>query len=353
MASSLRIERRDIADLELLRGNPRRIEPEELARLEASIREHGFWDHRPVAVSRRGGVEVVICGNQRLRAARRVGLKSVPVVVYEGLSDARERDIILRDNINNGDWDFEALAADEWAGVDFEALGLELPDFGEQADEQADEFGKEPPKEKPEATECPMLADCLYESDNIFDIPNLRFDLQAGKLQLPLSPWGAQARQKAKAATYHFYVDDYRFKAIWNNPAKVVNSGCVALVEPNLSLFDTTPVAWGLQSIYRKRWIARYFQERGIRVYADLNVSRKFRDYNCMGIPAGYNAFFTRGYADRLPGLEAEYDIACKISGLQTPNLIVYGGGRPVKEFCMAHNLLYVEQLMTSKRENG
>ena len=116
---AMKIERRDIADLELLRGNPRRIEPDDMARLEASIRAHGFWDHRPVAVSRRGGVEVVICGNQRLRAARRVGLKSVPVVVYEGLSDARERDIILRDNINNGAWDFEALTSDAWCSFIF------------------------------------------------------------------------------------------------------------------------------------------------------------------------------------------------------------------------------------------
>ena len=132
-----------------------------------------------------------------------------------------------------------------------------------------------------------------------------------------------------------------------------VTSGCDAIVEPNLSLFDTTPVACGLQLLYKKRWIARYFQECDIRVYVDLNVSQKFRDYNCMGVPAGYNAFFTRGYADRLPLLDEELAIACKISGLQTPNLIVYGGGRPVREFCMAHNLLYVEQLMTSKRENG
>lgn len=350
---AMKIERRDIADLELLRGNPRRIEPDDMARLEASIRAHGFWEHRPVAVSRRGGVEVVICGNQRLRAARNLGLQTVPVVVYEGLSEARERDIILRDNINNGAWDFEALTSDAWADVDFEALGLELPDFGEEADAPGVEADDDEVEEEGGAFHRSMLADCLYESDNIFDIPNLLSDLQAGKLQLPLSPWGALARQKRVAATYHFYVDDYRFEAIWKNPAKVVNSGCVALVEPNLSLFDTTPVAWGLQSIYKKRWIARYFQERGIRVYADLNVSRKFRDYNLLGIPAGYNAFFTRGYADRLPGLEAEYDIACKISGLQTPNLIVYGGGQPVREFCMAHNLLYVEQLMTSKRENG
>ncbi|MDE6499975.1 MAG: DUF4417 domain-containing protein, partial [Rikenella sp.] len=231
----MKIERRNIADLELLRGNPRRIEPDDMARLEASIRAHGFWEHRPVAVSRRGGVEVVICGNQRLRAARNLGLQTVPVVVYDDLDEARERDIILRDNINNGAWDFEALASDAWADVDFGAVGLELPAFDEETDETAETADEEPgaaadndedEEEVRGVLDYPMLADYLYDSDNVFDIPNLRADLQAGKLQLPLAPWGADSRQKRGVSTYHFYVDDYRFEAIWKDPTMVVNSGC-------------------------------------------------------------------------------------------------------------------------------
>jgi hypothetical protein len=129
-------------------------------------------------------------------------------------------------------------------------------------------------------------------------------------------------------------------------------SGVQALVEPNLSLFDTTPVAYGLQQIYKKRWISRYFQECGIKVYADLNVSRKFQEYNKLGIPEGYNAFFTRGYADRISTLEEEIEIARQISGLDNPNLIVYGGGAKVHEVCAKHNLVYVEQYMQAKK-NG
>lgn len=96
----------------------------------------------------------------------------------------------------------------------------------------------------------------------------------------------------------------------------------------------------------------RYFQECGIFIYADLNVSRKFYDYNRMGIPDGYNAFFTRGYADRLEYLKAEHLIAKDISGKETPNLIIYGGGKVVQEYCASNSLVYVEQLMTAKR-NG
>ena len=128
-----------------------------------------------------------------------------------------------------------------------------------------------------------------------------------------------------------------------------LQGGCTELVEPNLSLFDTTPVAYGLQLIYMKRWIARFWQECGARVYADLNVARKFYEYNKLGIPQGYNAFATRGYADREEYLKQEIDIARDISGLDKPNMIVYGGGERIREICLHNNVLYVEQFMANR----
>lgn len=355
------IEVRNIADLVGLSNNPRRITKAGMARLVDSIRTNGFWAHRPIAISNRTGKEVIICGNQRLKAAKKLHLKTVPVIVYDNISEEREKDIIFRDNINNGEWDIDMLQDDEWSDISFDNIGLELPDIDDtpkskkrkqQPEDINDAEEEDEESNEKEAFYRSMLSDCLYESNNIYDIPNLLKQEQAGKLMLPFSAWGAESRQKKGIATYHFYVDDYRFEAIWKDPVKVLISGCAAIVEPNLSLFDTTPIAYGLQQIYKKRWISRYFQECGIKVYADLNVARKFYEYNQMGIPEGYNAFFTRGYADRLLYLEEEHSIAKKISGLDTPNLIVYGGGKIVQEYCAKHSLVYVEQLMTSKK-NG
>ena len=170
-------------------------------------------------------------------------------------------------------------------------------------------------------------------------------------LQLPFSGWGADTRAKKGIATYHFYVEDYRFNRIWKNPLSVLDSGCTEFVEPNLSLFDTTPVAYGLQMIYMKRWISRFWQECGMKVYADLNVAKKFYDYNRMGIPEGYNAFATRGYAEREEYLKMEMAIAREISGMDKPNMIVYGGGEKIRELCLQHNAIYVEQFMTNRRK--
>lgn len=192
------------------------------------------------------------------------------------------------------------------------------------------------------------VKDILYPSDNHYDIPCLRLDRQAGHLELPFVPYGTGRRNK-RVATLHFYVDDYRFNALWKNPAKIFDNNPAAAVECNYSLFDTTPLAFGLQFIYQKRWMARYWQENGIRIYVDLNVSSKFFEYNRMGVPDGWNAFATRGALGGLELLKAKFNQARQISGLDSPNLIVYGGGKEVHEFCCQHSLLYVHDYMTEK----
>ena len=58
-------------------ANPRRISDEELESLTRSIREFGLVE--PVVARKED--RVVIGGHQRLLAARRLGLKTVPVVL--------------------------------------------------------------------------------------------------------------------------------------------------------------------------------------------------------------------------------------------------------------------------------
>ncbi len=48
------------------------------------------------------------------------------------------------------------------------------------------------------------VPDCLYPSDNLYDIPCLRLDMQAGNLVLPFAPYGT-GRKNRRAATLHFY----------------------------------------------------------------------------------------------------------------------------------------------------
>lgn len=345
-------------------ANPRYLKDRDFKRLKRSIKKNPeLLSYRELLVyPYADGRYIIIGGNSRYRALVELKYKEAPCKVLDKGTDIEQiKRYILIDNHSSGEW-ATTLLAEGWTQMEIDDIGLdiELPDLTTD-----DIFGDDDPDTEEDSTEGDeevdddkqsfyqsMLSDCLYESNNIYDIPTLRLDMQAGKVILPLAPWGADSRLRKDISTYHFYVEDYRFEAIWKDPTKVLMSGVQALVEPNLSLFDTTPVAYGLQQIYKKRWIARYFQECGIKVYADLNVSRKFQEYNKLGIPEGYNAFFTRGYADRIPTLEEEIEIARQISGLDNPNLIVYGGGAKVHEECAKHNLVYVEQYMQAKK-NG
>lgn len=350
-------------------NNPRKISKEDFARLVDSIRTNGFWEHRPEALEEVDGKLLILCGNQRNKVAIKLKLPQVPTILYTDLTDEDRQELIARDNVENGDWEYNTLAVDPfWKSADYDYLGIPQaqpmgdPDDpeeepkkkkGKKGKENDSEDNEEQSEEDAEKEDFyrSMLKDVLYPANNPFDIPTLLLEEQAGFLETPLSPWGANSRLRKDVATYHFYVDDYRFEALFKDPVKLIMSGCKAIVEPNCSCHDQTPIAYGISLIYKKRWLARYLQECGVKVYADLNVSHKFIEYNKMGIPKGYNAFFTRGLDGWMESLKLDLKVAQEISGLEQPNLIVYGGGDEIQAFCQEHNLLYVTDFINAKKK--
>ena len=64
--------------------------------------------------------------------------------------------------------------------------------------------------------------------------------------------------------------------------------------------------------------------------------------------------FATRGTRGFVGRLGEELDMARYISGRDIPNLIVYGGGKEIQEFCTRHTLVYIHDYMTAKKtDNG
>lgn len=293
---------------------------------------------------------VIIMGNQKYVALKDLGYKVAPVKILPKETPIEKlREYSVKDNFHYGEDDMDILG-NEWEIEEIKDWGMELHWGGEKPKKKKDPKFNEELQKKIDYYAL-MLGDRLYDSNNEYDIPNLLLEQQPENgVLLPFAAWGADSRLRKNIATYCFYVDDYRFEAIWKDPTIVINSGCIAIVEPNLSLFDTTPIAFGLQQIYKKRWIARYYQECGVKVYANLNVARKFKEYNQLGIPKGYNAFATRGYSDRIEYLLEEIEIAKQISGKEKPNMIVYGGGAKIEQVAKENGLVYIEQFMQNKR---
>lgn len=114
MKPKAQVEYRAIADLKELPGNPRTIKKDQFEKLKQSIKDNAdYFEARPIILSDRTGELVILAGNQRYKAAKAIGLLEVPTILLEGLTEAREKEIIIRDNVENGDWDWDALF-NEW-----------------------------------------------------------------------------------------------------------------------------------------------------------------------------------------------------------------------------------------------
>jgi DNA modification methylase len=108
-------------------ANPRKISDAELEALTRSIQQFGLVD--PVIARREDGL--VVGGHQRLLAARRLGLKSVPVV-YVDLSLEQARVLNLALNKISGSWDDELLARMVADLSSLEEIDMSLSGFGEE-----------------------------------------------------------------------------------------------------------------------------------------------------------------------------------------------------------------------------
>lgn len=107
------VKYRPVGDIKELPNNPRTITKEDFDRLKNSIIDNPeYFEGRPLILSDRTGELVVLAGNQRLRAAKAVGMKEVPTIVLPNLTEEKEKEIVIRDNVSNGRWDMDLLAND-------------------------------------------------------------------------------------------------------------------------------------------------------------------------------------------------------------------------------------------------
>ncbi|PIP18787.1 MAG: hypothetical protein COX41_06370 [Candidatus Omnitrophica bacterium CG23_combo_of_CG06-09_8_20_14_all_41_10] len=105
------MEYRKLSTLRKLANNPRIIRDKQFQNLVASIKDNPkYFEARPLILSNRTGEFVIIAGNQRYEATKVAGLKEAPTCLIEGLTEEKEKEITIRDNTQQGEWDFDALA---------------------------------------------------------------------------------------------------------------------------------------------------------------------------------------------------------------------------------------------------
>jgi len=311
---------------------------------------------RSVLLDSGGGL---IAGHKSTNGARAAGIQTVRIIETDGT----ELIAVKRTDIKAGSDEAKLLGlADNQtahAGLEFNydiidgmvADGLDVGWMFEEfqiGDFSADFADGLEYEEEAGGVDVPLLhgvPDTIWPSDNDYGIPVLSLERQADAFDLPIETWGAKGRSRA-AGTYHFYTEDGRFSALWSKPNQPIDAGVVNLVEPNYSLYKDFPVAVAIYRTYQKRWLARYWQSQGARIFVDMNVHPSYHAVNLLGVPDGWTAYATRGYSDRLELTEGEMRAARARAGVDDILFMVYGGGAKVKQWCQDNGAVWVAEDM-------
>lgn len=123
--SLIKIEYRLLDSLVPNPKNPRKAPEGAVEKLAESIKDNpNFFEARPILLSDRTGELVIIGGERRSEAARLLGMEEVPTILLQGLSEAQEDEIMVKDNTHAGVWDAEKLA--QWDKGKLNQWGVEM-----------------------------------------------------------------------------------------------------------------------------------------------------------------------------------------------------------------------------------
>jgi site-specific DNA-methyltransferase (adenine-specific) len=115
-----------ISEVKLNPNNPRLIKDEKFAKLVQSIKDlPQMLAIRPIVVN---SDMVVLGGNMRLKACKEAGLKEIPIIIADNLTEEQQREFLIKDNVSGGEWDW-AMLQNDWDTEQLDAWGLDIPNF--------------------------------------------------------------------------------------------------------------------------------------------------------------------------------------------------------------------------------
>lgn len=259
-------------------NNPR-INDDAVDNVANSIKEFSF--QQPIVVDKN---MVVIVGHTRLKAAKKLGLKTVPVVIAD-LSEEQANAYRLADNKVGevAEWDMGRLneELDKIFDIDMTDFGFDLFDDDEEEEQEQDDRD---PSCQHNVFENQELMQ--FDTNNYYGIPEMQPTDITGDKFLRFMDYNTIADKSDYIA--HFYYDDYKFIEAWRLPEKYIPklSEFKAIVSPDFSLYTDFPRALQILSCYRRQWVGAYWQSQGLDVIPDVVWGDKESfEYCFLGIP--------------------------------------------------------------------
>lgn len=269
------IETKKISEIKPYEKNPR-INKNAIAKVAESINAFGFQN--PIIVDKNN---VIITGHTRYAAAKKLGLKEIPCIVASNLTDEQANAYRIVDNKTSelSEWDFDLLNEEilNLPEFNFEEFGFEFFDEEEAHQEQKDAFQKR-------VRNIVNLEKAHFDGSGYFDIPQLKpvkpEEIQGIKEWIPFNMVLSDKDPTGKAV--HFFIDDYQFERVWNNPEKYIEklSKYICVAAPDFSPYGDMPNILQIYNHYRKHWVAKIFQDAGIKVIATIRASTDARSFD-------------------------------------------------------------------------
>ena len=170
-----KIDRVQEVSIELLRPYERNAKihgEDQINAIKRSIKEFGFIS--PCLIDKDFNI---IAGHGRVIASKQLGLKKIPCVFIEGLTEEQKKAYILADNrlTEMGRWDFDIVAEElEDISIDMSAFGFELKQENEWFNREnrwddSREEGNDEYNDFLDQFEQPKTTDDCYTPDNIYE----------------------------------------------------------------------------------------------------------------------------------------------------------------------------------------
>lgn len=318
----LKVVEIDINNIKPYTRNTKKHPSKQIEHLINSIKEFEFCD--PIGVW--GEENIIVEGHGRFEALKKLGYKTVPCIRLDHLTEEQRKAYTITHNktAEGSEWDYSLLdeEIDTLADFDFESFGFE---FETEIEEQ--------PKEKKNER---------LRTDEAYNLPYIDIERCAGKYQMPvieaedyipekLIGFNYALSSKDKTAGVHFYVDDYQFERIWNEPEKYIEvlSEYDCVLTPDFSLYMDMPLSMKIWNVFRSRLIGQMCQDAGLTVIPTVSWAEKATfDFCFDGLPENSTlSTSTVGVKNSPEALAIWKDGVQELIRLKKPKtLLVYGG---------------------------
>ena len=129
-----------------------------------------------------------------------------------------------------------------------------------------------------------------FYSSNKWGIPDmLPMEPIEHLVEIPLQGFNFAMTDKGRQNKgVHFFLHDYQFERVWNNPNKYIDvlKKYKYVLSPDFSPYADMPYSLQLFNVYRNRWCGRFWQSRGIQVIPTITWGGdETLDFCLAGVP--------------------------------------------------------------------